>query len=74
MKKHQSILQINKKIAKTFEGDPIISFKRTRNPREIIDGNTIINKVKRTAKENMEGKLSLCKGRKNCVFERIRPL
>ena len=31
MTKQGSILKINKELAKTFDGDPIISFKRTRN-------------------------------------------
>ena len=31
MKKQWSILKKNKELGKTFDGDPIISFKRTRN-------------------------------------------
>ena len=50
-----------KKSAKTFEGDPVISFRRTRNLGEEIGGNTIINNIiKRTAKENMNGKCRRC--------------
>ena len=54
MKKHWSILKINEKLDKTFEGNSIISFKLTRKPRKIINGNTIINiNVKRTTNENI---------------------
>ena len=54
MKKNWSVLKINEKLDKTFEGNSIISFKLTRKPREIIDGNTIINiNVKRTTNGNM---------------------
>ena len=38
-----SILKINDKLAKKFTGDPMISFKRTRNLKVKISGNTIIN-------------------------------
>ena len=38
--------------------DPIIPFKQTRNLREIISGNNIINKnIKKAMKENMNGKI-----------------
>lgn len=57
MTKQGSILKINKELAKTFDGDPIISFKKARNLQELFGGNTIIeNKFKRTTKENMSGK------------------
>ena len=60
-----------KKSAKTFGGDPVISFRRTRNLGEEIGGNTIINNIiKRTAKENMNGKCRRCNSRqKNDVLQ-----
>ena len=70
MKKHWPILKIKEKFAKTFEGDPIISFKPTRHLREIIGGNTIINNnVNRTTKENMNGKCNSRNGRKHKVLQ-----
>lgn len=61
MKKHWSILKINEKLAKTFERDAIISiisFKRSRKLREIIDGNTIINRNIKKKRRKYERKMS----------------
>ena len=61
-------MKINEKLAETFEGDLIISSKRTRNLREIIGGKTVINNnVKITTKENTSGKCHPCNGRKNTI-------
>ena len=62
------IWKITEKIAKTFEGGPTISFKQTRNLREIIDGNTIINSnVKITTTKNMNGKCRPCNGKESTM-------
>ena len=50
--KNWSIWKIHEKLAKTFDGDSIISFKRTINVKEVVSGNTIVyNKTKRTSKK-----------------------
>ena len=70
MKKHWSILKMNEKLAKTFERDAIISiisFKRSRKLREIIDGNTIIDRNIKKKEENMNGKCRPCNRRKNTM-------
>ena len=42
-------LKVNETIGKVFENIPIISIKRTRNLRDLLDGTTIVNgKVKKT--------------------------
>ena len=58
---------MNENLAKTFEGDPITSFKRTRNLREIIRGNNIINNNLKITKENTNRKCRPRKGRKNTM-------
>ena len=76
MKENWSIFRVNESLSKTFAGDPIIFFNRTRNLREIISGNTIINNnVKRTTKENMNGESRAFNGReKRCVADKSKPL
>ena len=58
---------MNENLAKIFESDPITSFKRTRNLREIIRGNNIINNNFKITKENTNIKCCPCKGRKNTM-------
>ena len=58
---------MNENLAKIFEGDPITSFKRTRNLREIIRGNNIINNNLKITKENTNIKCCPCKCRKNTM-------
>ena len=71
IKKHWSTLKVNKTLVKKIAGDPIISFKRTRNMGEIIGGKAIINiNVKRTTKENLKGKCCPFNDRRSTMWSR----
>ena len=61
-------MKINENLAKTFDSDTKISFKRTGNLRETIGGKTIINtNIKRKTIENMNGKCSPCSDKKSMM-------
>ena len=76
MKIPQSILKINKKLAKTFEGDQIISFKQARNLREIVDGKiSLRTTLKEQQKQILKANVAyITAGKIRCVADRLRPL
>ena len=41
--KYWSLLKINQNLAKSFELKPILSFKRSKNLKNLIGGNTLVN-------------------------------
>ena len=59
--KHWLLLKINPNLAKSFELKPILSFKRSKNLKNLIGGNTLINgKLKKTYKPVTIGQCKPC--------------
>ena len=58
------LLQINPLLAKTFEKEPFIAYKRNKNLNELIGGNKIVNnKVFRHHPQRMDGLCKPCRTR-----------
>ena len=82
MKKHQSILKTNKKLAKTFEGGPIISFEETRKRKKPSAKILSLEATSEKNKKQYEPKMSpiqwqetddvLQTDRENYIFHRLQ--
>ena len=68
MGKHWPILQTNKPIQKAFRTTPIASFETTKNLRDIIGENTMVNdKAKKQQTNRRTGTCSPFYSRKNTM-------
>ena len=66
---HWEILKIDKNIKETFTETPVIAFRRNKNLKDLIEGNTIENNRKkiRTRETKPTGRCQPCQGRADAL-------